>query len=125
MSKRKGNLSFGAGFVAGVFIGYYLVSPEGRQLRRSIRTKVMDLGEDLEDKLQQSVTGAIAEFGAAVNLGMHLVQTPHLKEAASETQKTEPSSYKSPVDEVRDNFVLGLEKARQRIITEEQTRKRS
>ena len=114
--KRKGNLSFGVGLIAGLFIGYYLVSAEGRQLRRKVQSRVLDLGEDLEDKIEETLGGAVAEFSSAVKMGMDLVQaTPANRPAPQAADATHDDS---PIDQARNNFLRGLEKARQRIAEE-------
>ena len=114
--KRKGNLSFGVGLVAGLFIGYYLMSEEGRQLRRNLQAKITDLGEDLEGKVQETLGGAVSEFGSAVKLGMELVQAPPADEPAPEPEELPRDN--SPIDKARNNFMRGLEKARRRIAEE-------
>lgn len=116
--KRKGNLSFGVGLLAGLFIGYYLVSEEGRQLRRNLQAKITDLGEDLEDKVQKTLGNAASEFSSAVKLGMDLVQAPPAEEPFEEPEADEPEHASSPIDNVRNDFLRGLEKARRRIAEE-------
>lgn len=114
--KRKGNLSFGVGLVAGLFIGYYLVSEEGKQLRRTLQSKVLDLGDELEDKIEETLGGAVSEFSSAVKIGMDLVQAPPADYPAPEPEEAVHED--SPFDRARNNFLRGIEKARQRIAEE-------
>jgi hypothetical protein len=116
--KRKGNLSFGVGLVAGLFIGYYLMSEEGRQLRRNLQAKITDLGEDLEDKVQKTLGNAVSEFSSAVKLGMDLVQAPEAEAPFEEPEPDESEHAVSPIDHARNHFLRGLEKARRRIAEE-------
>lgn len=111
--KTKDRLNFGLGLVAGIFIGYYISSEEGKELRKIARRQLEGISEQLGEKVQEQIGLITENVESALTKGQAYVE-----DASGSVQKEMDEGSDSAEDvlsSARNSFFRGMEKARRRI----------
>ncbi len=116
---KKGNegWAFGFGLLAGVFLGLYLSSDRGRELRHRTREKIGDFSEELGEMAQQKFGQIASEVETVVEKGQAMVD----KMGKSVKKSLEQSSNAADdvIADVKTRFQKGVDKAKKRLEEDE------
>lgn len=116
--KTKDRLNFGLGLLTGIFIGYYISSDEGKELRKIAQGQLDDISEQLGEKVQEQI-GLISE---SVESALMRGQT-YVEGATGSVQDEVERSSDSAEDvlsSAKSSFFRGMERARRRIERKDQ-----
>lgn len=116
--KTKDRLNFGLGLLTGIFIGYYISSDEGKELRKIAQRQLDDISEQLGEKVQEQI-GLISE---SVESALMRGQT-YVEGATGSVQDEVERSSDSAEDvlsSAKSSFFRGMERARRRIERKDQ-----
>ena len=111
--KTKDRLNFGLGLLAGVFLGYYISSDEGKELRKIARRQLDEISEQLGEKVQEQI-GLISEsVESALTKGRTYVEDA--TDSVHEEVDRSSDSAEDVLSSAKSSFFRGMEKARRRI----------
>ncbi len=111
--KTKDRINFGLGLVTGIFIGYYISSDEGKELRQIAQKRLDEISEELGEKVQEQI-GLVSESVESA----FLKGRSYVEEASDSVEGEIERSSESAEDVIssaRSSFLKGMEKARRRV----------
>lgn len=111
--KNKDRLSFGLGLAAGLFVGYYLSSEEGQELRKRVQQRLLELSEDLGLRVQEQFDNLSEYLDAFLNKGEDMAEK--VKETVSSGTEEAGEKAESFVADARSSFLRGMERARRTV----------
>lgn len=111
--ETKNRLNFGLGILAGAFIGYYLASDEGKELRTKALKRLEELSEEMGEKFQEQIELIAAGVDAVFAKGQEYAEDVEAG-FKSEMDKTTDSA-EDVIAGARNSFMKGMERARRRM----------
>lgn len=111
--KNKDRLSFGLGLAAGLFVGYYLSSQEGQELRKRVQQRLLELSEDLGLRVQEQFDNLSEYLDAFLNKGEEMAEAA--KENIAPEVEEAGENAGSFVADARSSFLRGMERARRTV----------
>ena len=111
--ETKNRLNFGLGVLAGVALGYYLTSDEGKELRMQAQRRLEELSEELGEKFQEQIDSVASGVDAIFAKGQQYAQDVE-SSFKSEIDRTTESA-EDVISGAKNSFMRGMERARRRM----------